>query len=81
MYHPLVALQRMADELGDPGVEEESGQVPSAHIQHVQMQSVQTQLDRITSLRLETASEQALDRQVQEKKQIEPDTVFLIAQK
>jgi hypothetical protein len=52
MYNPLQELQKMCDNLDNP----------DAHIQN--MQSVQTRLERMTSPRLETASEQALNREI-----------------
>ena len=65
MYNPLVEMQKICDNIGRPDVRAQPGQVPTAHIQHVEMQSVQTRLERITSSQRETASEQALDKEIE----------------
>ncbi len=80
MYNPLDALQRMCDDLGDPGVQAQSGQIPSGRVQSGDVKEIQVVLRRKEG-KVSFNEIWPINFILKRRKEISPDIVFLIAQK
>ncbi|CAF3136135.1 unnamed protein product [Rotaria sp. Silwood2] len=65
MYNPLMELQRMVDNLGDPDVQVQSDQVPSTQVQSDQVSSTQVQPGPVPSSHIQYVQMRPVQTQLQ----------------